>query len=80
MREFIDRRLDLNNAVLDELYTIILKGKRPPSSLEQKLFGIVWNLEDQKNEFKKSDQKPCLTRFNRIVKTFRPRPKMNDYL
>ena len=41
MREFIDRRLDLNNAVLDELYTIILKGKRPPSSLEQKLFGIV---------------------------------------
>ena len=33
------------------------RGKRPPSSLALVLFEIVWNAEDQNNEFDKPEQK-----------------------
>ena len=52
------------------------RGKGSPSSLALLRFKIIRNTQDQNNDFDKPYQKPRLIFFNKILKVFRPRPKI----
>ena len=48
------------------------RGKMYPFLLMLLLFEIIWNAEDQNNEFDNPEQKTRTIRFTRIIKAFNP--------
>ena len=51
-------------------------GKGSPSSLTLLLFEIIWNAENQNNEFNNPDYKKRSILFNLIVKAFCLQPNL----
>ena len=62
----------INNKFMLTIFYIVYdwqaqNGKMYSSSLVLLLFEMIWNTENQNNEFDNSEQNPCMIRFTQIV-------------
>ena len=74
------RWLDDDGAVLEVLYVSQIEGERGPLlRLRYNYLELFEILKIKITSSKKADRKPRSIRFNRIVKTFHPCPKMNMF-